>query len=50
MSTETLATELGLDNDEFNLQTRDEIEQERQAYREGYLRCSLKLIQMEAHS
>ena len=49
ISTETSANETGLETGRSTPRTREEIEQEMQVCKDRYLRCSLKLKQMEAN-
>ena len=49
ISTETMATAAGLDTGRSTSETMEEIEQEQQACKDGYLRSSLKLRQMQAN-
>ena len=49
MFTETMAIEAGLDTGRLTPGTMQEIEQEQQACKDGYLRSSLKLKQMQVN-
>ena len=50
ISTETMATATGLDTDRSIPETMQEIEREQQACKDGYLRSSLKLRQMQINT